>query len=151
HNSTVFTECTPESRKNTNGGREICMSETPLSAWTRSARLLIGSAIRPLALCVTLIIVGCSSLSVSAIHDPLYRASPHTSTITDTASDAKYGVSQIRIDVVDGDITPCAGSPFPPNLLPSLIPCRTNAFTVSRTCTFPNTQTQVTCPFPRAL
>jgi hypothetical protein len=47
-------------------------------------------------------LTGCGSLALSAIHDPLYRAAPHTSTITATADDFDKGVSEIRIDVVEG-------------------------------------------------
>jgi hypothetical protein len=101
-----------------------------------------------LGVCAMAVLAGCASPSVNALHDPLYRASAHTSTITANATDTRNGVSQIRIDVVEGDITPCSPSPF---TLPSLAPCRANATAVSRTCFFANVKVPVSCSFPRAL
>lgn len=89
------------------------------------------------------LIGGCSSLSLTALHDPLYRATPHASTITASATDAKSGVTEIRIDATVGDIAACSngGSGF----LPSLIPCRTGASAQARVCTFANVKTPVSC------
>jgi hypothetical protein len=92
-------------------------------------------------------LTGCGTLTLSALHDPLYRASAHLSTITATARDTDSGVAEIRIDVVDGEITACTGSGFA-GLTPSLIPCRTNAVARSRICTFANVKTPVSCSFP---
>lgn len=90
---------------------------------------------------------GCGSLSLSALHDPLYRATPHTSTITARARDSERGVAEIRIEAYDGEITACTG----PGLLPSLIPCRTGAVLQTHICTFPNVTSPVTCPFSLSL
>jgi hypothetical protein len=78
----------------------------------------------------------------------MYRATPHTSTITATAADSQKGVSEIRIDVVEGDITACTPTPF---LLPSLVPCRVNAVAKARVCSFANVTTPVSCALPLAL
>jgi len=96
-----------------------------------------------LSLLVVLAVVvsGCGSLSLTAMHNPLYRASAHTSTITARATDTDKGVAEVRIDVTVGDLTACGGS----GLLPSLIPCRTNATTQARICTFANPKTPVDC------
>lgn len=88
---------------------------------------------------------GCGSLSVSALHDPLYRASAHTSTITANATDTKDGVAEIRINVVEGELTACTETGA---LVPSLVPCRTNAVARARICTFANAKAPVSCSFP---
>jgi hypothetical protein len=84
---------------------------------------------------------GCSSISLSALHDPLYRASPHTSTITARASDSEKGVSEIRIDAIEGELTACTEN----GGLPSLIPCRIHAVSRTRVCTFANETGPVSC------
>lgn len=94
-------------------------------------------------------LAGCGSLSTSAIHDPLYRATAHTSTITATARDGKDGVAQIRIDVIQGELTACTGGGV--FVFPSLIPCRINAVSSSRICNFSNPTVTVTCAFPLTL
>ena len=48
------------------------------------------------------VLSGCGNLSLSALHDPLYRASAHLSTITATATDTKDGVTKVRVDVDRG-------------------------------------------------
>src|SRR5262245_3661585 len=88
-------------------------------------RVLIALVLLPLG--------GCASLTLSAVHNPLYSAVPHTSTITATAVDPKSGVAQIAIAVVDGAISTCGGAAFG---LPSVLPCRENARTFTRTCDF---------------
>jgi hypothetical protein len=93
-----------------------------------------------------LALTGCGSLTLSAIHDPLYRASSHVSTITATAQDSDKGVASIEIDVVEGDLTACTeNGPF---AFPSLIPCRINATARSRVCTFGNATSAVSCSLP---
>jgi hypothetical protein len=92
-------------------------------------------------LLLALAVGGCSPLSVSALHDPLYRASAHTSTITARATDTKDGVAEIRIVAIDGELTACTEN----GSLPSLIPCRRNAVQRTRICTFGNAKSQVTC------
>jgi hypothetical protein len=84
---------------------------------------------------------GCGSLSVSALHDPLYRASAHTSTITARANDGQKGVAEIRIVAIDGELTACTENGW----LPSLIPCRRNAVQRTRICTFSNATSPVSC------
>jgi hypothetical protein len=100
-----------------------------------------------LVLAVAIALGGCGSLSVSAEHDPLYRASAHTSTITARARDPSKGVAEIRIDAIDGELTACPGS----GIVPSIVPCRANAVARTRICTFGNVTSQVTCAFPLAL
>lgn len=85
---------------------------------------------------------GCGSLTLSALHDPLYRASAHTSTITARASDSQKGVAEIRIDAIEGELTACTENG---QLFPSLIPCRANAVTHTRVCTFSNATNPVNC------
>ena len=98
-------------------------------------------------LAITLVTGACSSLTSSAMHDPLYRAQAHTSSITATARDPEGGVAEIRIDAIDGQLTACTES----QLLPSLIPCRTNAVVRTRVCGFANVTTPVTCTLAMAL
>jgi hypothetical protein len=90
---------------------------------------------------------GCEAPSVSARHDPLYRAQAHTSTITGTAQGGRNGVAQIRIDAVEGELTACTEN----GSLPSVIPCRRRGMARSRICTFPNVNGPVTCSLPLAL
>lgn len=90
---------------------------------------------------------GCEAPSVSAIHDPLYRAQPHTSTITGTAQGGRNGVAEIRIDAIEGDITACTEN----GSYPSLIPCRANGVARTRVCSFPNVNGPVTCSLPLSL
>src|SRR5512140_1554594 len=91
---------------------------------------------------------GCGSLSLSALHDPLYRASAHLSTITATATDAKDGVAEVRIDVIEGDLTACTETGI---FMPSLVPCRANAVARGMVCVFANTKSPAACPFPLQL
>jgi hypothetical protein len=91
-------------------------------------------------------LTGCDGPTISAIHDPLYRATAHTSTITASASDSSRGVAEIRIDVIEGEITACNGLGFP-----SLIPCRAGAVSSARVCTYPNATAPVTCAMSLAL
>lgn len=83
----------------------------------------------------------CGSLTLSAIHDPLYRASTHTSTITARASDSQDGVTEIRIVAIVGELTACTEH----QQLPSLIPCRINAMQQGRVCVFATVRSPVTC------
>lgn len=84
-----------------------------------------------------------SATRITARHDPLYRAEPHASTITATASNAEKKIAQIRIDVAVGEMTACPemGS------LPSVIPCRANATFQAKICPFPSHPTSATCTF----
>lgn len=102
-----------------------------------------GAAVAALGL-----LSGCGSLSLSALHDPLYRASAHTSTITANATDTKDGVAEVRIDVTEGDLTACTETGV---FFPSLVPCRANAVARGMVCVFPNTKTPVACALPLQL
>lgn len=84
---------------------------------------------------------------ISAVQNPLYRAEPHTSTITATASNDKNKISEIRIDVIDGDMTACTEN----GGLPSTIPCRANATFQARICQFPAEPVSATCTWSRPL
>lgn len=88
--------------------------------------------------------VGCAGTPrVSALHDPLYRAQNHTSTITATAQESQDGISQVSITAIVGEITACQNG-----VMPSLIPCRQNASAVGVVCTYANVTTEVTCALP---
>lgn len=85
---------------------------------------------------------------VSAIHNPLYRAENHNSTITARATETRDGIAQIRIEAVVGELTACTGPAF---ALPSLIPCRAGATTITAVCSYANIKTEVTCSLPIAI
>lgn len=102
---------------------------------------------RALMLPLLLVLGGCGTLQVSAMHDPMYRATQHVSTITANASDSKDGVAEVRIDVIEGELTACTES----GAMPSLIPCRINAVARSRICTFANVKGAVSCAWPQQL
>jgi hypothetical protein len=102
---------------------------------------------RPLRVYLALILLplaGCSSLTVNAIHAPLYSSVAHTSTITANATDTQSGVAEIRINVLEGEITACEDV----YVFPSILPCRKNMRSFFRACPFANVKTQVTCSFP---
>lgn len=82
---------------------------------------------------------GCVGPNITALHDPLYRATRHTSTITATGTDTKDGVNSITISATVGTITACSGQ------TPSLIPCRTGATSQSRTCFFAAQKSPAVC------
>jgi len=98
-------------------------------------------------------LVGCAGTpKISAMHDPLYRAENHTSTITARARESTNGIKGIVIDAVVGEVAACSGfgsSIF--GAVPSLIPCRTNATAMSVLCTFADVKTEVTCSLPIAI
>lgn len=102
---------------------------------------------RALAFASLPLVAACSSLSLTALHDPLYRATPHNSTITATATDVRKGVNEIRIDAIVGELTAC-DSGFG---MPSLIPCRVNATRQARVCSFAAARTPVSCSLTLAL
>ena len=102
-------------------------------------RLLLLSVLLPL-------FVGCAGTPrLSALHDPLYRAETHNSTITARATETRDGIVEITIQAVVGELTACTGSGFS---LPSLIPCRTGASATGVVCTFASVKTEVTCALP---
>lgn len=95
---------------------------------------------------MAVLLAGCAGVPrISAIHDPLYRAQDHTSTIDVRATETRDGVASIRIDGVIGELTACSGSP---GVIPSIIPCRRAATTFSAVCTYANVKTQVSCALP---
>lgn len=125
---------------------------------TRAADLPGGTAVgslpgyeelsmRHLLICAVLaLLAGCAGMPrVSAIHDPLYRAQDHTSTIGVRATETRDGVASIRIDGVIGELTACSGSP---GAIPSIIPCRGSASSFSAVCSYANVKTQVSCDLP---
>ena len=91
-------------------------------------------------------LTGC--LSIEAVHDPLYRASPHTSTISASAS-ASWGrsIKRITITVTEGRADYCRMSN---GIAPGAIPCRKNASAVIHTCEFPDSPTSALCKYELA-
>lgn len=105
-------------------------------------RLLLLSVLLPL-------FAGCAGTPrITAIHDPLYRAENHSSTITARATETRDGIAEITIEAVVGELTACGGGSFS---LPSLIPCRTGASATGVVCTFANVKTEVACSLPLGL
>jgi hypothetical protein len=98
--------------------------------------LLPGPAVLLLAACA-------GTPNISALHDPLYRAENHTSTITARATESRDGIASITINAIVGELTASCGAFFP-----SLIPCRTGASSMGVVCIFPNTKTEVSCSLP---
>ncbi|MFY0563806.1 hypothetical protein ACN28E_08165 [Archangium lansingense] len=99
------------------------------------------------AVCLVLLLAACPGTPrLRAIHDPLYRAENHTSTITARATEDRDGIASVRIDATIGELTACTSSVGA--VLPSLIPCRTGASSVSAVCEFANVKTEVTCSLP---
>lgn len=84
---------------------------------------------------------------ITARHDPLYRAEAHASTITATATNSENKISEIRIDVIDGDMTACTEN----GGLPSVVPCRINSTFQARICQFPANPASATCTWTRNL
>ena len=98
-------------------------------------------------LLIPVILAACGGTSIKAIHDPLYRASSHTSTITATARNTSAGIKKISIIVITGEMTDCTelGGPA------SMIPCRRNATTVTQVCNFSGSPSTATCTYSQAL
>ena len=90
----------------------------------------------------SLAMAGCANPSITAMHNPMYRATPHQSTISATATDTKRGINSVSITATVGTITACNG------ILPSLIPCRTGATIQARACIFSAQKTPATCTLP---
>ena len=103
--------------------------------------LLIGFVVPLLAACA-------GTPVVSALHNPLYRAENHTSTITVRATEPRDGIAEIHIRAVVGELTACNAGTFS---FPSLIPCRRNAMALGAICTFANVKTEVSCSLPIAI
>jgi hypothetical protein len=89
---------------------------------------------------------GCAT-GISAIHDPLYEASAHTSTITATASNNTAGIDRIRITVTTGEMTDCTELGVPAQV----VPCRRNASTVVHTCDYVGAPSTATCTYSQSL
>lgn len=89
---------------------------------------------------------GCAT-SVSAIHDPLYRAVTHDSTITANASNSRNGIQRIDIVVTTGEMTDCTELGGPARV----IPCRRNASTLTHTCNFAGNPSSATCSYTQNL
>lgn len=98
------------------------------------------------ALALSVALAGCAT-SLSVIHDPLYGAVVHTSTITATAANTSSGIHQIRITVTTGEMTDCTEL----GVAASVIPCRRNATTVVHTCTFAGNPASAACAYSQAL
>lgn len=95
------------------------------------------------------LLAGCAGTPVvKALHNPLYRAENHTSTITVRATEPRDGIAEIRINAVVGELTACPTGVFS---FPSLIPCRTSAMSVGAVCNFANVKTEVSCSLPIAI
>lgn len=103
--------------------------------------LLIGFVVPLLAACA-------GTPVVNALHNPLYRAENHTSTITVRATEPRDGIAEIHIRAVVGELTACRAGVFS---FPSLIPCRSNAVALGAICTFANVKTEVSCSLPIAI
>ena len=89
---------------------------------------------------------GCTT-SLSVIHNPLYRAAPHTSEITATAKNSSVGIEKISITVTTGEMTDCTELGVPP----SMIPCRRNASTIVHECNFAGSPSTATCTYSQSL
>jgi len=91
-------------------------------------------------------LTGCAHPGISALHDPLYRASAHVSTITATGTDDKDGIDSVSITVTVGTLTACENG-----FTPSLIPCRTAVSSFGRECIFSHERGPAVCQFPLRL
>ena len=99
-------------------------------------------------LCVAAALAGCAGTPrITALHDPLYRAEGHTSTITARASVSKSSITQIRIEAFSGTPRWCDTA----GLIPSLIPCRTVTTEIVSACGFSEGRTEATCALNRTI
>lgn len=90
------------------------------------------------------VVTGCTT--VTAKHDPLYRAQPHDSAIQAVAQNSTFGISSISIDVTSGPMTDCSEFNVVPGMsMRSIIPCRTSATQTSNACTFAGSPAVATC------
>lgn len=126
-------------RNKQNGKEDFAMDDHQINSRKRAC--LFGSLILVLTL-----LVGCAT-QISAIHDPLYRAVGHTSTITATASNDRVGIANVTITVTTGEMTDCTELGGPP----SMIPCRQNATTVTHECNYTGGPSSVTCAYSQTL
>ncbi|MCW7537720.1 hypothetical protein OOT46_07630 [Aquabacterium sp. A7-Y] len=109
------------------------------SALFRSLRCLL--ALAALGLAAT------AQARFSVVHDPLYQATTHTSTITASAVDQPYGVVAIEITVTTGEMTDCSEL----GMGTSVLPCRRGATTVVHRCSYLGWPRQATCSYSQVL
>ena len=94
------------------------------------------------------LLAGCAGTPrISALHDPLYRADGHTSTITARANVTQTSITQISIEAISGTPAWCPTSSF----IPSLMPCRTGSVNIVSACGFNDGRTQATCSLTRSI
>ena len=95
------------------------------------------------------LMLGCavtSCTTVTARHDPLYRAQPHTSEIRATAENPQFGIASIAINATSGAMTDCSELIVVPGLnRRSIIPCRQGAAQTTNACTFTGAPATATC------
>ena len=103
----------------------------------------IRAANRFCALSALLLLLAACETSISAIHQPLYRATAHNSTIEATATNSDVGIQEITITVTTGEMIQCA--------VPSAIPCRQNATTITHVCNYTGAPSTATCTYTQAL
>ena len=100
------------------------------------------------AVCLGVVLAGCAGTPrITALHDPLYRADGHTSTITATARVTQSSIAEIRIEAISGTPAWCPTG----SLVPSLMPCRTNAVNIVSACGFSAGRTEASCALNRTI
>lgn len=89
---------------------------------------------RLLALAATVLAAGATgcATSISARHTPLYRDTPHTSTIEVQAANGTTGIKKITIDITRGTMIDCSDLGGPP----TVFPCRVGASSTTHVCAF---------------
>ena len=124
--------------------RASLASDPPLVRRSESPSLGVLRRTRPLLHAVpALLLAACAGVpTISALHDPLYRAENHTSNITVRAREPQDGIAEIQVNAIVGELTAC------PSGIPSVIPCRQAAVGVGMLCVFPNVKTEVSCTLP---
>lgn len=96
------------------------------------------------ALVLSLLMSACTS--ITARHEPLYRAEPHTSEIRATAQNAQFGIVSISIEVTAGPMSDCSEFAVVPGMnTRSIIPCRNSATVTPNVCTFAGAPAVATC------
>jgi len=93
-----------------------------------------------------LLVSGCST-QITAMHDPIYQASTHSSSITATAKNNSSGIDRIEITITTGEMTDCTelGGPA------SVVPCRRNATTLTHTCNYTGSPSTANCTYTQTL
>ena len=85
------------------------------------------------------------SMTVWAVHDPIYSEKAHTAVITARAESPDSDIGEISIEVVAGEISDCTD--LDNTAPPSVIPCRINAQSDSKKCKFPSDTGAGECTF----